>query len=111
MKILFVCNAAMNRSPTGVDVVKENFPKDEAKFAGTDELADIRITTGAIKWADIIFVMENHHLSYLLNYFPDETKNKKIISLGIPDIFKRDDPNLKDMILAGIKPYLKDTEK
>lgn len=107
MKILFICNAALNRSPTGTDVVRENFPGNEAKFAGISDLAEIHVTKEAVKWADIIFVMENHHLDYLVKNFPDETKNKKIISLGIPDIFKRDDPNLKDMINTGIKSYLK----
>jgi predicted protein tyrosine phosphatase len=112
MKILFVCTYGQQRSPTGVEVVEENFPEHEAKFAGTDSKADVPLTEEAIKWADVIFAMDNPHIAGITNQFPDLLKEspKPIITLGIPDIFPRGDKNMKDMILTGIKPYLSDEE-
>ena len=62
MKLLFVCTANIDRSPTGEDIYK-NQPGFEVKSAGTETgYAAIPISKVLIEWADVIFCMEPHHV-------------------------------------------------
>jgi predicted protein tyrosine phosphatase len=108
MKILFVCTAAQQRSPTGADFVKENYPWHEAKFAGIHPLAEIPISRESIEWTDLIFAMEKMHKDFLLENFPDSVIGKNIIVLGIPDIYSRDDPQLVDLLKKKLREMLRE---
>jgi predicted protein tyrosine phosphatase len=102
-KILFVCTGNIDRSPTA----EELFRKVEGlsvKSAGTSEVAKVRLTKQLIDWADEIYVMEFEHLQAVLSMVPNSWM--KIEVLDIPDIYVRDQPELKKLILEKMKPYL-----
>mgnify|MGYP006294033259 CR=1 FL=1 len=112
--ILFVCNVNLQRSPTGEEIVnsEEEFQDYDSKSVGISPLAEKQINENAIKWADIVFCMEEFQKQFILKNFQEiiEDKNKntnfKIINLEIPDKYYRNDPELKKMIRNRIKKYL-----
>lgn len=115
--VLFVCNANLQRSPTGEEIVnnEKDFQEKEyiAKSAGISPLAETQITKSSIEWADIIFCMEEFQKQVILQNFSgiikEKSKNKdfKILNLQISDRFERDDPELKKAIKEKIRKYLK----
>ncbi len=108
-KLLFICTANWQRSPTAEALFK-NSRNYEAKSAGTSPIAERPITSQAIKWADIIFCMEDLHKNYILENFP-EAKNKKIIILNLPNIYLKNDPELVIILKEKLKKYLENTVK
>jgi len=82
-KILFVCTGNIDRSPTA-EVLLSNNPLYEARSAGTWRHAYRRVSGELVEWADLIFVMEDHHKESLVDSFPEA--EDKIIVLDIPDI-------------------------
>ncbi len=105
--LLFVCTANLNRSPTAKSLFKNN-KKYEAKSAGIHPLSENPITKQAIKWADIIFVMDeknDKHKTFLLREFP-EAAEKKIIILGVPDIYTKNNPQLIKILKKKLRKLL-----
>ena len=56
-KLLFLCSANQWRSPTAESWFKDH-PRYEARSAGTENGARIKVTAGHLGWADRIFCME-----------------------------------------------------
>ncbi len=112
--LLFVCTEARQRSPTAVNIINA-FPvykeKYEAKAAGLSPLAAIHITEHAVKWADIIIVMneqEDRHKTMLLQRFPSLINAKKpIYDFDIRDVYLRNEPELKELIKRKLREYLR----
>lgn len=102
-KVLFVCTANIDRSPTAEALLKR---KDgfEVKSAGTWLHARRRITEELINWADIVFVMERYHKEFLLNLSP--VAENKIVVLDIPDIYPRNDPELIRILKGKLSTHL-----
>ena len=103
-KLLFVCTANLNRSPTAEDLFK-NAKNFEAKSAGIHLLSENPIKPELIQWADIIVVMDekqDNHKTILLQMFP-EVKTKPIIDLEIPDIYEKNNTELKELIKKRMK--------
>ncbi|MFM6139549.1 MAG: low molecular weight protein tyrosine phosphatase family protein [Sphaerospermopsis kisseleviana] len=86
-KLLFLCSQNKLRSPTAEAVFSE-YPGLEVESAGLDKTAEIPVSTEAIEWADIIFVMEKSHKSKLSKNFQPFLKDKRIICLDIPDEYQ-----------------------
>ena len=59
MKVLFVCSLGRMRSKTAAHCIGGI----EARYCGTDQDADVRITPELIQWADKVICMEYEHLS------------------------------------------------
>lgn len=97
LKILFVCNLNMMRSPTGEEVFREN-PRLDVKSAGVDKDAIARVTVDLLEWADIVFVMEKRQRNIIHNDFKDIYQRKRIICLYIPDKYDYMDPDLIDIM-------------
>lgn len=96
----------MDRSPTAKSLFKDS-KNYEARSAGIHIYAINKITQEFIDWADIIFVMsEKHdrHLSFLKQNF--DLKAKKLYDLDIPDIYKKDDPELVSLLKRKVSRYL-----
>ena len=103
MKLLFVCTANVDRSPTGEDLFKD-VPGVEALSAGTDETyATVPISKTLIEWADIIFCMEKRHFNKVVRMSP-EARNKTVV-LGIPDQYYRGQPELVKLIKSKVSLY------
>ena len=104
VKLLFVCTENMERSPTAEDLFKDS-RKVEAKSCGTGILARKKVNDYALRWADKIFVMEQHHKDYILEHFPF-AKKKEIKVLGILDVYPRGDLELIDVLKKKLRKYL-----
>ena len=105
IKLLFVCILNLQRSPTAESLFDNN-EKYEAESCGIDIFAKKQINEKVIKWADIIFCMENIHKKFILERFPKESKGKKIIVLDIPDVYFRDDPELREILAEKLDNWL-----
>ena len=103
-RVLFVCTGNMDRSPTAESLLKgkEGF---EVKSAGTWMHARNRISKALIDWADLIFVMESYHKDAILSITPEA--ERKIIILDIPDVYRRNDPELVDILKKKLAKHLK----
>ncbi len=105
MNLLFVCSRNQWRSPTAEEIFKNN-QKHQAKSAGTEPSARIKITERLINWADIIFVMEKKHKDRINQRFATVVDEKELIVLDIPDEYQFMDEELVDLIKLSVSPYL-----
>jgi len=88
-KILFICNQNQNRSKTAEELFK---PKFDTKSAGL--YTEKPVSRFQLKWADLIVVMEKDQINTLNKRFPEECFKKRILNIGIPDIFNHNQPEL-----------------
>jgi predicted protein tyrosine phosphatase len=105
MNILFVCSRNQWRSPTAEAIYKAS-SQHAAKSAGTEPSARIKLTAKLINWADIVFAMEKKHKQRMVENFPVETGNKKIVVLDIPDDYQYMDEELIEHIRLSVAAYL-----
>jgi len=101
-KILFVCTGNIDRSPTAEEMFRGKLGI-LVKSAGTSPEAPNRVSVELINWADKIFVMEEEHKKEIIRILPEAAQ--KTIVLGIPDLFKRNQPELKQLIRERLKKY------
>ena len=104
-KLLFVCSANQWRSPTAESLFKDH-PRYEARSAGTENGARIKITAGHVGWADLIFCMERKHTDRLRERFPEEIAGKQVVTLRIPDDYRFMDPELIELLRTALAAYL-----
>lgn len=102
-KVLFVCSGNIDRSPTAEGMFKTR-PDLEVMSAGTSLLARRRVTRQLVEWADKIFVMEQKHADRLEHLEPGA--RAKIVVLGIPDEYHRNNPELIRLLNERVTPYL-----
>lgn len=81
-------------------------PRYEARSAGTEAGARIKVTAGQLGWADLIFCMERKHADRLRERFADAIVDKPVIVLRIPDDYHFMDPALIDLLRTELAPYL-----
>jgi predicted protein tyrosine phosphatase len=104
-KLLFVCRFNQMRSRTAEQVFSAE-KLYRVRSAGTDRKAVCRITGEHILWADMIFVMEDEQEEIIREKFPDQTRNRKIFLLDIPDNYYFMDPELADLIKERVTNIL-----
>jgi len=102
-KVLFVCSGNVDRSPTAEALLKrkEGF---EARSAGILLGARRRLSKDLIDWADIIFAMEDIHREAVLRIAP--YAKDKVMVLGIPNLYNRNDPELIEILKEKLSRYL-----
>jgi predicted protein tyrosine phosphatase len=105
MRLLFVCSQNQLRSPTAEAVFAE-YEGLEVDSTGIDRGAEIPLSSEAIQWADIIFVMEKTHRSKLSNHFQSWLKNKRVVCLDIPDEYEYMEPALAELLKRKVLPLL-----
>ncbi|MFH1585801.1 MAG: protein tyrosine phosphatase [archaeon] len=107
-KLLFVCSGGLDRSPTAVELFRNN-EKYEAKSCGIHPITESTpITKHLLRWADIIFVMEHEHKADILERFPLIIRDKpEIIVLNISNQYVRHDPELEKLLRYKLKDWLK----
>lgn len=86
-KLLFICSRNKIRSLTAEKLLG-GVPGYEARSAGTQPSARVSVTSGLIRWADIIFCMEKSHLQKIQERFPEEIAGKRVLTLHIPDEYQ-----------------------
>ena len=104
-KVLFVCTANLQRSPTAENVFQGWRGTWEAKSAGImPDPGRNPLTQVLIDWADVIVVMEPVHRQYIRANF--HCDSDKVQVLGVPDIYFRNDPELIRELLKKVPPIL-----
>ena len=69
------------------------------------EGSELRLSA-VLEWADLVVVMEDEQRIELGKRFLELYMRKKILSLGVPDIFSRDDPELKSLLKEKMEMLL-----
>jgi predicted protein tyrosine phosphatase len=106
MKLLFVCSRNRLRSPTA-EAVFSAYEGVEALSAGTNPDADNPVSSDLIEWADLVFAMESVHRRKLQKRFGPLLRTKRVVALGIPDIYKYMEPELVRILKEKVVPHLK----
>ncbi|OHB35912.1 MAG: hypothetical protein A2Y08_04050 [Planctomycetes bacterium GWA2_40_7] len=101
MKVLFICNQNQNRSKTAEELFKDRF---ETKSAGLYN--ERPVTEKELFWADAIIVMEDEQRSEIAKRFPKKYMQKRILSLGIPDIYHYNQAELIELLNSKINKLL-----
>ncbi|MCB2379515.1 protein tyrosine phosphatase [Hymenobacter sp. BT635] len=104
-QLLFICSQNRWRSLTAERLFDEH-PHYEARSAGTEPGARVRVAAGHIGWADVIFVMERRHADILRDKFGEALAGKPIINLRIPDKFQFLAPLLIDLLRERLREHL-----
>lgn len=110
-RILFVCTANIDRSPTAEDLYAGD-ARYQVISAGTAPFARVPLTRQMLEWADRIFVMserDDHHKSAIQQRFPELTLD--IVDLDVEDRWYRGDPELVALLLSRLEPHLGAPEK
>jgi predicted protein tyrosine phosphatase len=105
MNILFICSMNKWRSPTGEAIFRRHDGVN-TRSAGTSRNARRQVNIIDIRWADLIFVMEEKHLSRLQADFRGEIKHKSTHILDIPDDYQFMDPELVELIHDAVEPMI-----
>jgi predicted protein tyrosine phosphatase len=95
MRVLFVCTGNYDRSPTAEDMYK-GIRGLEVKSAGISVHAQNPLSKELVKWADVIYAMEELHKTAIVEL--DPSAETKTVVLDIPDIYFRDQPELKTLL-------------
>lgn len=104
-KVLFICSQNRLRSPTAEAVFAE-YDGLEVDSAGLDREAVIPLSSEAIAWAEIIFVMEQSHRRRLSQRFQPWLQGKRVVCLDIPDEYEYMDPALIALLKKRVLPLL-----
>jgi predicted protein tyrosine phosphatase len=103
--ILFICSRNQWRSPTAEQIWRKH-PLLSVRSAGTSSSARRKVSEDDVRWADVIFVMEEKHKSRLVTEFTSLIKNKTIHVLDIPDEYKYMDPELVEQLEQSVGALL-----
>ncbi len=103
--LLFICSRNQWRSPTA-EAIWRKHPDFNAKSAGTSPRAKKTVSPADIRWADLIFVMEQKHKNRLKAEFTRLLDHKPVHVLDIPDEYKYMDPELVRELESVVGAYL-----
>ena len=101
MNILFVCNQGRNRSKTAADIFSGRF-----RTASAGLYSDTPVTEAQLAQADVFVVMEERHRTEIAMRFPALYLQKRILVLGIPDIYRQGQPELVRLLKAEMSGLL-----
>jgi predicted protein tyrosine phosphatase len=104
MHILFICNQGRNRSKTAAEMLS-----DRVTTASAGLYSDRPVTETQLSQADLIIVMEENHRTELARRFPAMYLRKRILVLGIPDIYCYGQPQLVRLLQARMSELLEGT--
>ena len=88
------------------ELVYSNNDQYEVKSAGVTKRAKVKVTSELLRWADLIFVMEEEQRKFLLKKFPEDIGFREIIILDIPDTYYIMEPELVELIKTRATPFL-----
>ena len=105
MRLLFLCSQNKRRSLTA-EKLFDGQNGHQARSAGTENNAHIKLTPGLVGWADIIFSMEKKHVRRLKEKYSDIIIDKTVICLNIPDDYSYMDDDLCELLESVVPEYL-----
>ena len=103
--MLFVSSRNRKRSLTAEHVF-HGVAGHEARSAGTEAGARVRVTAGHIGWAEIVFVMEKRHLQRLQQKYQAELADRRVVCLHIADDFEYMDDDLVERLHGGVASHV-----
>ncbi|WP_444895007.1 low molecular weight protein tyrosine phosphatase family protein [Microbulbifer sp. ANSA003] len=103
--LLFICSRNQWRSPTA-EAIWRKHPDFNAKSAGTSPRAKKTVSSADVRWADVIFVMEQKHKNRLIAEFSRILDHKPVHVLDIPDEYKYMDSELVQELESVVGAYL-----
>lgn len=104
-KVLFICSANIDRSPTAEKIYRE-YPGIETKSAGASWYAERYISDELVVWADIILCMEEWQKKFIQRKFAELMEGKQIESLNVPDNYHHMDPELISIMKEKVDPWI-----
>jgi predicted protein tyrosine phosphatase len=104
-RLLFICSQNRFRSPTA-EAIFNGISEVEAASAGLNHDAVTPLSGDLIEWADVIFVMEKSHRNKLQKRFRNMLRGKRVVTLGIPDIYEYVEPGLVDLLRSTLRRYV-----
>ena len=105
MHLLFLYSQNKRRSLTA-EKLFNGINGHQARFAGTENNARVKVTPGLLGWADIIFCMEKKHMRRIREKYSDIVANKAVICLNIPDGYNYMDEDLCELLESVVPEYL-----
>lgn len=105
LNVLFICSRNQWRSPTA-EKVWRNHPALAVRSAGTSPNARHHVSEQDIRWAEVIFVMEEKHKSRLRAEYGRLVENKPLYVLDIPDEYRYMDTELVDELKRSVGEIL-----
>ncbi|MDB5236773.1 MAG: hypothetical protein JWR44_3766 [Hymenobacter sp.] len=104
-QFLFICSQNKWRSLTA-ERLFDGHPHYEARSAGTEPGARVRVTSGHLGWAEVVFVMERRHADRLHEKYAAELEGKSVVVLRIPDKYRFGDPALVALLRRKLAEHL-----
>ncbi|MDE6566599.1 MAG: protein tyrosine phosphatase [Lachnospiraceae bacterium] len=105
MNLLFLCSQNKRRSLTA-EKIFDGVGGHQARSAGTERNARIKVTPGLLSWADIIFCMEKKHLRRIKEKYTDIIADKKVVCLYIADDYEFMEQELQDLLKDYVDAYI-----
>jgi len=109
-KILFICHANMDRSPTAAKIYS-NHPELEVKSAGISWQAYTIVSKELVEWADVILAMEDDQKLYIEHKFSEVIAGKMIDSLDVQDEYDFMNPQLQNIIKVRVNAWMEENLK
>lgn len=105
MHLLFLCSQNKRRSLTA-EKIFDGYNGYSARSAGTENNSRVKVTSGLLGWADIIFCMEKKHVRRIKEKYPDIVCDKKVICLNIDDDYEYMDEELCGLLQSAVSEYI-----
>ena len=105
MHLLFLCSQNKRRRLTN-EKLFAGYNGHQARSAGTESNARVKVTPGLLGWADIIFCMEKKHVRRIKERYSDIVADKTVICLNIPDDYSFMDDDLCELLESVVPEYL-----
>lgn len=103
--VLFVCSQNRLRSPTAERIFRD-VEGVRVRSAGIYEESRTVLDKELLNWADMVFVMEEWQRDMIEERFPGIGKSgKRIMVLGIEDIYNYMDPVLVRLLRERMRQY------
>ena len=104
LRVLFVCALNQWRSPTAEQLYKDD-ARLEVRSAGLRPEAPRRVAERDLKWADVVFVMEQHQKGWIIERFRHlELPLIQVLHVSMNLRFM--DPRLQAALRQAINPAL-----
>lgn len=103
--MLFVCQNNGARSKTAEILFYENMDINP-KSAGLSPDSEQRLSHPRIRWADIVFVMDQAEADAVRGKFSKSLADKPLVILDIPDDFIYVEQPLVALLQKRVAPYL-----
>ncbi|MDR9614836.1 phosphotyrosine protein phosphatase [Providencia rettgeri] len=100
-----MCSKNQWRSPTAEQIWR-NHESWVTRSAGTSRNARCPVNADLIRWADVIFVMEQKHKNRLQADFSRLLEYKPLHILDIPDNYQYMNPELVQILQDTVPSYL-----